>query len=237
MRKSFLMLFLLFFTLSFSGCLGTQNTAQVQKATLTGTVHDSLSGLALWSGQVVIGDQSAAIKGGIFEIKNISPGSYTLRITNPFYHPLEQKVIISNSNITLTDLKLRPAFTSEELDLFARLVHAEAKGESYVGQVAVAATVLNRILSPDFPNSLEAVIKQVVVVGATKYYQYEPVLNGSIDFPAGDSAKNAVLDALAGWDPSLGATGFFAPAKVPKSSKYVWSRPVTTNIGNHRFIK
>jgi len=84
-------------------------------------------------------------------------------------------VIISNSNITLTDLKLKPDFTDDELGLFARLVSAEAKGEPYEGQVAVAATVLNRLLHAEYPNTLREVVYQVTVDNGIKYYQYEPV--------------------------------------------------------------
>ena len=96
--------------------------------------------------------------------------------------------------------------------------------------------MLNRVAHPDYPNTLSGVINQVVVSGGKKYYQYEPVLNGSIKTPADTNAKNAVADALAGWDPSLKATGFFAPAKVGTSS-WVWSRTPTVTIGNHRFFR
>jgi N-acetylmuramoyl-L-alanine amidase len=76
----------------------------------------------------------------------------------------------------------------------------------------------------------------VTVSGGKRYYQYEPVLNGTIHKPASQTAKDAVADALAGWDPSGGATGFFAPAKVAKGS-WVWTRTPTVTIGNHRFFK
>ena len=92
-------------------------------------------------------------------------------------------------------------------------MHAEAKGEIYKGQVAVAASVLNRLIHPDYPNTLSGVINQVVVVNGKRYHQYEPVLNGTIKQPAGDLAVNAVWDALAGWDPSLGGYGFYARPK------------------------
>ncbi len=238
LRNNFFVFPLLILTLILSGCLSGPLPPSAGKSySVIGSVQDSLSGLPLWSGTVTIGEASAQIKEGRFQIENVAPGAHTLKISKPFYKTLEKRVIISNSNITLTDLKLKPDFTDDELGLFARLVSAEAKGEPYEGQVAVAATVLNRLLHAEYPNTLREVVYQVTVDNGIKYYQYEPVLNGTIDNPATDDAKLAVFDALAGWDPSLGATGFFAPALVPPTSKWVWSRPVTTNIGGHRFFK
>lgn len=122
-------------------------------------------------------------------------------------------------------------FSAPELDLFARLVHAEAAGEPYAGQVAVAASVLNRLDSPLFPNTLTGVIYQVV----SGFYQYSPVLDGRINLPANESARQAVRDALAGSDPSLGATGFYNPRKT--TNAWVRQQPVTTIIGNHVFFR
>lgn len=174
-------------------------------------------------------------QGGVFEFQNLAPGTYTLTINALHYKQLQKQVVVTGANITISE-KLTPIFSAAELDLLARLVHAEAKGESYEGQVAVAATVLNRLVHPDYPNSLEGVIYQVIVSGGRRYYQYEPVLNGAIKSPASQTAKDAVADALAGWDPSRGATGFFAPAKVGSGS-WVWTRTPTVTIGNHRFFK
>ena len=204
--------------------------------TLVGTVVDADSGLKLWSGTVEIpGVAKATIKEGTFTLQNIPYGTYTLNITKEFYKKHSLQVVI-NSSSTTVDVKMQTSFSKAELDLLARLVHAEAKGESYTGQVAVAASVLNRLRHPDYPNTLSGVINQVVVANGKRYYQYEPVLNGSIKQPAGELAVYAVWDALAGWDPSLGAIGFFAPAKV-SSSSWVRTRPVTVTIGDHRFFK
>lgn len=219
---------------------GTTPPGNQQKGSLTGLVKDANSGLSLWSGQVTLTQSGATgysttIKEGTFQFKDITPGTYTLTINTKFYRPLQKKVAITGSNISVSE-SLTPIFSASELDLFARLVHAEAKGEVYKGQVAVAASVLNRLVHPDYPNTLSGVINQVVVSGGRRYYQYEPVLNGSINTPASQTAKDAVSDALAGWDPSLNATGFFAPAKVGSSS-WVWSRTPTVTIGNHCFFK
>lgn len=202
---------------------------------VTGIVQDANSNLPLWNGQVTMAGKTVSIRDGAFAMTNIAPGTYTLTINKLFYQPLQRQVVVTNSNINISE-KLKPIFSASELDLFARLVYAEAKGETYKGQVAVAATVLNRVAHRDYPNTLTGVINQVVVSGGKKYYQYEPVLNGSINTPANQAAKDAVADALVGWDPSLGATGFFAPAKVGASS-WVWNQTPTTTIGNHRFFK
>ncbi len=118
-----------------------------------------------------------------------------------------------------------------DLDLLARLVRAEAGGELYQGQVAVAATVLNRVRDARYPGTIGGVIYQV----AGGYYQYCPVQNGTINLPAGEPAYQAARDAVNGWDPSFGATGFYNPAKT--TNQWVRSQPVTTVIGNHVFFR
>ncbi|NLY11360.1 MAG: hypothetical protein GX020_06725 [Firmicutes bacterium] len=145
-------------------------------------------------------------------------------------------VKIDAGKTTVVEVEMKTNVSDSELDLFARLVYSESKGEPYIGQVAVAASVLNRVRHPDYPNSISGVINHVVVANGKKYYQYEPVLNGTIKQPADANAKAAVHDALVGWDPSQGATGFFAYKKVPQTS-WVWSRPATVTIADHRFFK
>lgn len=113
-----------------------------------------------------------------------------------------------------------------DLDLLARLVTAEAAGEPYAGQVAVAAVVLNRVRSPQFPDTIAGVIYQP--------YQFEPVLNGWIANPPTATALQAVRDALAGWDPSGGALYFFNWRTV--SNPFLWSLPWRATIGSHRFV-
>lgn len=241
MRNNLFLFLLLSFSLLFSGCLTQVSPTPDptpspggQKLSLQGLVEDKNTNLALWSGTASLNGRKVQIRDGGFQFTNLEPGTYTLVVEKPFYKPHEEKVVI-NKNITLK-IALTTNFTPSDLDLLARLVYAEAKGEKYEGQVAVAASVLNRVLHPEYPSSLSGVINQVIVQNGKKYYQYEPVLNGSIKIPASQMAKDAVSDALAGWDPSLGATGFFAPKKVGPGS-WVWSRPATTTIGNHRFFK
>ena len=121
-------------------------------------------------------------------------------------------------------------FSAADLDLFARIVHAEAEGENFEGQVAVAASILNRIRSERYPDTMHGVVYQV----ESGAYQYSPVLDGRINRPAGESAKQAVEEALRGEDPTGGATGFYNPAKT--SNQWVRSQPVTRTIGNHVFF-
>jgi len=116
----------------------------------------------------------------------------------------------------------------EDIDLLARLITAEADGEPYEGKVAVGAVVLNRVANPNFPQSIQAVIYQHG--GGT--YQFEPVMNGQINKPASNDCINAAKDALRGWDPTNGAIYFFANYV---KSKWLWSRPLSTKIGNHVF--
>lgn len=121
--------------------------------------------------------------------------------------------------------------TESEYDLLARLVTAEAGGEPYEGQVAVAATVIRRVMDSRYPSTVRDVIYQVW----DGHYQYEPVLNGYIDRPATPSAYRAVDEALSGNDPSKGANGFFNPKTAVGS--WVRSQPVTAEIGNHVFFR
>lgn len=118
-------------------------------------------------------------------------------------------------------------YKNSDINLLARIVSAEAKGEPYRGQVAVAAVVLNRVKNPSFPNSIPDVIYQP---GA-----FSPVANGEIWKEPVSSAYQAANEALTGTDPSYGALFFFNPAKT--TNKYIWSRPQTVRIGNHIFAR
>jgi N-acetylmuramoyl-L-alanine amidase len=114
---------------------------------------------------------------------------------------------------------------SNDAALLARLISAEARGEPYSGQVAVGAVVLNRVKHPSFPNSISGVIYQR---GA-----FSCLDDGQFDQPVADSAYKAAQDALGGWDPSGGAIYYFNPATA--TSAWIWSRPLLTTIGKHRF--
>ncbi len=118
-------------------------------------------------------------------------------------------------------------YSTAEYNLLARLISAEARGEPYIGQVAVGAVVLNRVEHPSFPTSLSGVIYQN---GA-----FSCLYDGQFDKPVADSAYKAARDALNGMDPSGGAIYYFNPATA--TNGWIWSRPYITTIGKHRFCK
>lgn len=115
--------------------------------------------------------------------------------------------------------------SGSQVDLLARLISAEARGEPYSGQVAVGAVVLNRIKHPSFPNTLSGVIYQS---GA-----FTCITDGQFNQPVAESAYRAARDALNGVDPSGGAIYYFNPSTA--TSSWIWSRPLITVIGKHRF--
>ena len=116
---------------------------------------------------------------------------------------------------------------SSNVNLLARLIYGEARGEPYTGQVAVGSVVLNRVKSSSFPNTISGVIYQS---GA-----FDVVRDGQINLTPNSTAKKAAQDALNGWDPSYGAIYYFNPSTA--TNKWIWSRPMTVTIGKHRFCK
>jgi N-acetylmuramoyl-L-alanine amidase len=113
----------------------------------------------------------------------------------------------------------------------ARLVHAEAVGEPYAGKVAVAAVIINRVRSADFPNTVKGVIYQI----ANGHYAFTPVENGRINQPADAASKKAVNEAIALTGKGNGSLFFYNPKT--STSSWITSRPVTVTIGNHRFAR
>lgn len=116
---------------------------------------------------------------------------------------------------------------SSDVNLLARLIYGEARGEPYTGQVAVGAVVLNRVKSSKFPNTISGVIYQS---GA-----FDVVSDGQINMSPDSTAKKAASDAINGWDPSYGSLYYFNPNTATNS--WIWSRPHTITIGKHRFCK
>jgi N-acetylmuramoyl-L-alanine amidase len=123
------------------------------------------------------------------------------------------------------------SITAAEKDLMARLVRAEAVGEPYAGKVAVATVILNRVASPDFPNT----VKGVIYERSNGYYAFTPVQNGTINRAADAASKKAVNEALAFKGQGNGSVFFYNPKTAV--SKWIYSRPVTVTIGNHRFAR
>lgn len=118
-------------------------------------------------------------------------------------------------------------YSSNDTELLARVISAEARGESYNGQVAVGAVILNRVEHPSFPNTIAGVVYQP---GA-----FTCMTDGQINANVTSSAKRAASDALNGVDPSGGAIYYYNPTTA--TSKWIRSRPVITTIGNHVFCK
>lgn len=118
-----------------------------------------------------------------------------------------------------------PNSTESDINLLAQIISAEARGEPYTGQVAVGAVVLNRVESPSFPDTLSGVIYQK---GA-----FTAITDGQFEQPIAASAYDAARDAINGWDPTGGALYYYNPAKT--SNKWIRTRPVITQIGDHLF--
>ncbi len=118
-------------------------------------------------------------------------------------------------------------FTQEEIELLARAVYSEARGESYTGQVAVAAVILNRLAHPDFPNTIKEVIFQP--------WAFTAVHDGQFWLTPNAQAYKAVRDAINGWDPTGNAIYYWNP--VTATSKWIWSRQIHTQIGKHVFAR
>lgn len=137
--------------------------------------------------------------------------------------PLKEQVKEGTGSASTTQLP--PKYTERDLQLLANAVYGEARGEPYEGQVAVAAVILNRVEHPDFPNTISGVIFQPLAFTA--------VADGQIWLEPNERAKEAVLDALNGWDPSENAIYYFNP--VTATSEWIWSRPQIKKIGEHIF--
>lgn len=116
-------------------------------------------------------------------------------------------------------------FTSSDVYLLAKVIHAEGRGEPYVGQVAIGAVVLNRVRDNDFPNTISGVVYQK--------YAFTAVSDGQINLSPNETAMRAARDAINGWDPSGGALYYYNPAVA--TSAWIFDRPTITVIGKHVF--
>ena len=140
-------------------------------------------------------------------------------------------ILIIILNITSGSENSYAAKTSStsDLQLMARAINGEARGEPYEGQVAVGAVILNRVKSSKFPNTIAGVIYEK---GA-----FTAVSDGQINVPIEENSTvyKAARDALNGWDPTGGAIYYFNPDTA--TNKWIWSRPLIKTIGKHRFCK
>lgn len=128
---------------------------------------------------------------------------------------------------TSTPAANRGTANNSDVNLLAHLIYGEARGEPYIGQVAVAAVILNRTRDDRFPKTISGVVYQP---GA-----FDAVSDGQIDLDPDSNAVNAARDALNGWDPSYGCVFYYNPATA--TSSWIWSKTIILKIGNHNFAK
>ena len=126
-------------------------------------------------------------------------------------------------------LQIARGRNASDIQLLARAINGEARGESYEGQVAVGAVILNRVKSSKFPNTIAGVIYQSDAFTA--------VSDGQINVPIDEKSTvyKAAQDALNGWDPTNGCIYYFNPDTA--TSSWIWSRPIVKKIGKHNFCK
>jgi len=135
--------------------------------------------------------------------------------------------IVDNEHVNT--VSFANASNTSDVQLMARAINGEARGEPYEGQVAVGAVILNRVKDSRFPNTISGVIYQP---GA-----FTAVADGQINvaIEEGSTVYKAAKDAMNGWDPTSGCVYYFNPNTA--TNKWIWSRPLVKTIGKHRFCK
>ena len=138
-------------------------------------------------------------------------------------------IVILSKNNSEQNISYASTSNTSDIQLMARAINGEARGEPYEGQVAVGAVILNRVKDSRFPNSISGVIYQS---GA-----FTAVADGQINAPIdeGSTVYKAAQDAMNGWDPTGGCVYYFNPNTA--TNKWIWSRPHVITIGKHRFCK
>ena len=215
-RKIFVIL-LAIFAILYSGTFvfmdqfyTSQEVEVVASASENKQVQQRLKELGYYAGNIdgIIGSQS------IQAIRNFQR-DYGLTVDG----------IVGPNTLKALGLSGTSSYTSQDLYLLAKCVHAEARGEPYVGQVAVAAVILNRVESPEFPNTISGVIYQPWAFSAGH--------DGQINFEPKESAYSAAKDALNGWDPTYGCLYYYNPETA--TSEWIWTRTTVVTIGKHVF--
>ena len=138
-------------------------------------------------------------------------------------------IVVLSKNDSEQNISYASTSNTSDIQLMARAINGEARGEPYEGQVAVGAVILNRVKDSRFPNSISGVIYQS---GA-----FTAVADGQINAPIdeGSTVYKAAQDAMNGWDPTGGCVYYFNPNTA--TNKWIWSRPHVITIGKHRFCK
>ena len=218
--KQFKMIFSLCLVLMFACILGgtlyavnySSKTETVAVATVSENkqVQQKLKELGYYNGAV----------DGIF-------GSQTVRAIKNFQRDYGLIVdgIVGTRTLKALGLGGGGSYSSSDIYLLAKCIHAEARGEPYVGQVAVAAVILNRVKDPNFPNTISGVIYQP--------WAFTAVNDGQINLEPNQSAYNAATDAMNGWDPTYGCIYYYNPQTA--TSKWIFSRQTVITIGKHVF--
>lgn len=163
---------------------------------------------------------------GIFGSKTLSAVKFFQRKNGLTVDGIVGDKTLAALGITSTS-NLGTSSNNTNLNLLSKLVYAEARGEPYKGMVAVAATVLNRVANPKFPDTIAGVIYQA---GA-----YTCVDDGQINLSPNSTARKAAQDAINGWDPTSGCIYYFNPNTA--TSDWIWSRTQVMTIGKHIFCK
>ncbi|ACV62727.1 cell wall hydrolase SleB [Desulfofarcimen acetoxidans DSM 771] len=155
----------------------------------------------------------------------------SLRTVNSLWndnlYPGEVLYYVKSTNQSSTGTTSQKAFTQSDIDLMARVVYAESRGEPYKGQVAVAAVIINRLNNPNFPKTVYEIVYQP--------WAFSSTIDGQIYLTPDSIAYKAVYDAINGYDPSYGALFFYNPAL--STSTWIFTRQETVRIGNHIFAK
>jgi N-acetylmuramoyl-L-alanine amidase len=170
---------------------------------------------------------------GISRKCNVSLGQLIRfnKLTSTLIHPGEILVIPGREEGMIPETLSRGGISREDLLLLARIIYAEARGESFSGQVAVGAVILNRVAHPRFPKT----IREVIMESNPYVHQFTPVQDGSINLEPDEIAINAAIQAFMKKDPTNGALFFYNP----RTATDTWIRklPVIARIGNHVFAK
>ena len=160
---------------------------------------------------------------GIFGSKTLAAVKYFQRVNGLTADGIVGTKTAAAMGITLSSSS--SSSSSSDLNLLARVVYAEARGEPYTGQVAIAAIVLNRVKSSSFPNTIAGVVYQP--------YAFTCVSDGQINLTPNQTAYNAARDALNGWDPTYGCLFYYNPATA--TSAWIRQKTIKLYIGSHAF--
>jgi N-acetylmuramoyl-L-alanine amidase len=166
--------------------------------------------------------------GGVDQSKQSAPGNKTPAAKAPAAKtPAPKAPVKQAAPKKPTAANVPNGYSQNDIRLMANAVHGESRGEPYIGQVAVAAVILNRVNSASFPNTVSGVIFEP---GA-----FTAVADGQIWLTPNETSKKAVLDAINGWDPTGAALYYFNPDTA--TSGWIWGRPQIKRIGQHIFCK